>query len=302
MDRLLFARGAQGPLIADLQVALHRNGFDPKGADGVFGRDTETAVRQFQAARFPPVTGTVSGDLWVAATSTPVPTVESRSLQLTSSFEGHSYTLAQGNWDGAWITWGIIGFTLKHGQIQEIVRRVRATAPQRIDEAFGPDAAQLLSIIDASGAEQEAFANRISIGARLADPWRTHFSTFGTFREVQVEQCARAHAAYYEPALRTAAELGLTSELGLALCFDVHVQNGGISAAARQRIRAGQAGRPEAAVREAVADEVANRAKARFRDDVRSRKLAIARGQGVVHGRQVVLADWGLTSAPATDS
>src|SRR5262245_43674242 len=114
MSRLLFGRGASGPLITDLQSALKQRGFDPKSVDGRFGTDTAAAVMAFQRAFALQQTGEVSDDGWTAMTNTPVPDVASRCLQLTSTLEGHGYTLAEGNWDGAWVTWGIVGFTLKH--------------------------------------------------------------------------------------------------------------------------------------------------------------------------------------------
>ena len=63
-------------------------------------------------------------------TGTPVPPLFERCLQVTAAFEGHSYTVAAGNWDDAWLTWGVIGFTMKFGRVQEIVRAVAASAPQ----------------------------------------------------------------------------------------------------------------------------------------------------------------------------
>jgi hypothetical protein len=33
--------------------------------------------------------------------------------------------MVAGNFDNAWLTWGIIGFTLKHGEIQKIIKEVR---------------------------------------------------------------------------------------------------------------------------------------------------------------------------------
>jgi hypothetical protein len=33
----------------------------------------------------------------------------------------HNYGLIVGKFDGAGLTWGIIGFTLKHGELSEIV-------------------------------------------------------------------------------------------------------------------------------------------------------------------------------------
>lgn len=45
------------PSIRLLQAALLAAGFDPKGEDGVYGPDTQAAVRAFQQAKHLPVTG-----------------------------------------------------------------------------------------------------------------------------------------------------------------------------------------------------------------------------------------------------
>lgn len=44
-------RGSRGDTVAALQQALLAAGFDPGPADGIYGARTESAVRQFQAAR-----------------------------------------------------------------------------------------------------------------------------------------------------------------------------------------------------------------------------------------------------------
>src|SRR3989442_1467232 len=89
MSRVLFGVGAQGSLIATLQSALAENGFDPKGSDGLYGHDTESAVKSYQTANGQSATGQVTDDQWTALTNSDVPDVEARSLQLTSTFEGH---------------------------------------------------------------------------------------------------------------------------------------------------------------------------------------------------------------------
>jgi peptidoglycan hydrolase-like protein with peptidoglycan-binding domain len=298
MSRPLFGVGAQGSLIVRLQTALTTRGFDPRGTDGLYGKDTAAAVRQFQVSIAQPATGIVTDDQWSAVTGSPAPDIEARCLQLTSTFEGHGFGLAEGNWDGAWLTWGIVGFTLKNGDIQRIIGNLRRRGSPSIEAAFGPDTGQLLEIIQAPVARQEAWATNLTIGARLAEPWRTYFREFGSYDDVQAEQIARVHEDYFVPAARTAASLGLLSELGVALCFDIHVQNGGVSVSGRDAVRAAAAGN-ELVQREALANAVADHAKAQFREDVRARKLAIARGRGDVHSRHVELATWGLTDVPA---
>ena len=293
MSRLLFGRGAKGALVAELQSGLQRRGFDPQGLDGVFGRDTVDAVESFQRDAGAPVTGSVSDDEWVTLTGRGVPEIESRCLQLTSSFEGHGYTLIQGNWDGAWLTWGIIGFTLKHGEIQNIVHAIDQQTPEIIDSAFGSDAAELLRMMDAPPDEQEAWANSISQGARVVEPWRSSFERFGNVPEVQAEQNARAHTAYFVPAETTAKRLNLITERGIALCFDAAVQNGGVRQTTQDALVA-MAAQPEVERLATLATAIANDAKPQFRADVLSRKMTIAQGSGTVHGRNVLLANWGI--------
>jgi peptidoglycan hydrolase-like protein with peptidoglycan-binding domain len=44
----LLKKGSKGDAVRQLQEALHALGFDPKGIDGIFGTNTENAVKAFQ--------------------------------------------------------------------------------------------------------------------------------------------------------------------------------------------------------------------------------------------------------------
>jgi len=300
MSRLLFAPGVRGFIVVEVQNALRAAGADPGASDGVYGHDTIAAVRKFQTAQSLDPTGLIDDDTWRSLTNEDIPPLEQRALQLTATFEGHGFGIAAGNWDGAWLTWGIIGFTMKYGKVQAILKQVDAAAPQRIDDAFGANAGQLRGILNASAKQQQAWANSITVGRSLAEPWRTGFAILGTFPEVQQAQLALVHSDYFLPALQTAVRFQLSSELGQALCFDIHVQNGGISAAAAADIQAATtAPGDEHALRVVIANAVADNAKAAFREDVRSRKLTIANGAGSVHGGNFVLSQWGLLDIAA---
>ena len=171
-----------------------------------------------------------------------------------------------------------------------------------LDDAFGTDSArQLLAMLDATSAQQIEFADSISLGAsktKLAEPWLSGFRKLGEQSAVQQMQLSVTDSKYFQKALATADRFQLKTELGLALVFDIHVQNGGISAAAAQQIQQTIAGNPsgrEEDLRVAIANAVADNAKnVPFREDVRKRKLAVATGQGVVHGGTYVLRIWGL--------
>lgn len=304
MARVLFAKGVHGEIVRKMQRQLTARGFDPKGIDGDYGENTRKAVRAFQRRNGLQPTGEVNPKTWRKLMGRPIPTVRDRSLQLTAAFEGHDFTLAQGNFDGAGITWGIIGFTLKHGELSKIVLEIQRRNPALVKEAFGAKADELLGILRGTKAQQLAFANAISIGAdnvRLAEPWRSGFHKFGELGPVQALQLEIADRDYFRPAVKTARRLRLRTELGLALAFDIHVQNGGIAPRAHRQIKKHLAEHPiqrELELRVIVANAVAKHSLPQFREDVRSRKLTIAAGTGTVHGELFVLNNWGLADAP----
>lgn len=304
MSRTLLGPGAHGGLVSEVQTALVSAGSDPGATDGIYGPDTVTAVQFFQQAHGLPGSGTVDDITWQELMQKPIPGTDIRSLELTAAFEGHGYTLAVGNFDGAWLTWGIIGFTLKHGEIQKIILNVNATAPELITQAFGDKAGEILRVMNASQEEEERWANSVTVRGQLAEPWRTGFSRLGRFPKVREEQRRLAHEDYFLPSLDTARKYAVKTELGLALCFDIHVQNGGIKKAARDRIRQALSQNDSYAerdLRRIIANAVADVASSKYKEDVRLRKLTIANGEGTVHGHPYVLQNWGLSEAPASE-
>ena len=299
MTRTLFGSGAKGEIIRRIQKQLEAHGFYKDAVDGVYGNDTLTAVAAFQHAKEIEPTGEVDDATWQALMEAPIPPVDERCLCLTATFEGHGYTLAQGNFDGAGVTWGIIGFTLKHGELAKIIQEAFAEEPDTVRKAFGEHTDELLAVFRKPMNEQIAWADSISLGkskATLAEPWKTAFARFGETAIAQRLQLEHVHESYYLPALATAKKFGLKSELSAALCFDIHVQNGGIKGAAEKQIRAAiTPGAKESEIRVAIANAVADNALAEWREDVRERKLAIAKGEGSVHGsKPILLRNWGL--------
>jgi hypothetical protein len=304
MSRLLFGAGAHGESVRTIQQKLTDAGFDTHGVDGAYGTGTVNAVKAFQQKHGLAVTGSVDDATWTALTSSPIPSLRDRCLGLTSTFEGHGYTLAQGNFDGAGVTWGIIGFTLKGGELSKIIEDANARDAALLNDCFGNGASTLMTVCRESWDQQLAWADSVSSGSSkttLAEPYKSGFAKLGESSVGQQLQQARVDADYYQPALATAKAYGLESELGIALCFDIHVQNGGIASSAGDKVRAQMTpGMSEKDVRVLIANAVADHASAAWREDVRTRKLTVATGEGTVHGVQYVLANWGLSEEPAT--
>lgn len=296
MARTIIGPGAHGEIARTVQnVLLGRSFLQPQQVDGWYWNGTQAAVSRFQTSVGVNANGIVDDVTWAALLpGIPIPSLLERCLALTAAFEGHGYGLPVGDFDGAGLTWGIIGFTLKHGEVGEILREIQTDNPTLIQEMFGPHAAELLRILKRPIDDQLRWAQTITVsGGRLAEPWRTSFQTLGASADVQRIQRAHAERDYFVPACETAAGFGLKTELGAALCFDIHVQNGGVSKRARAAIKPATGG-PESTLRESIARAVGNAARAAYRDDVLARKLTIARGRGKVHGADYELENWGL--------
>ncbi|HUP61593.1 MAG TPA: peptidoglycan-binding protein [Thermoanaerobaculia bacterium] len=300
MTRLLFGPGAHGQSIRTLQERLTAAGFDTRGADGSYGPGTTAAVKAYQQKHGLTATGDVDDALWTAITGARMPSMLERCLGLTSTFEGHGYTLAEGNFDGAGVTWGIIGFTLKGGELSAIVKEAHAADAKLVCDCFGTSETDtLLGILSEPWEQQLAWANSVTTKGNLAEPWKSGFAKLGESEIAQQLQQQHVEKNYFTPALATARKYGLASELGVALAFDLHVQNGGIRRSVGTQIQA-QTFASERDKRVAIANGVADAALAAWREDVRKRKLTIATGQGVVHGVAYVLRNWGLDEVPAT--
>ena len=304
MPRTLLARGSRGWLVGHTQSALAEQKLYAARVDDDFGALTEAAVMSFQRAHNAPATGRVDDLTWTALLKEPPPTLFQRCLQLTAYFEGHGFTRAAGNWDGAGLTLGIIGFTLKFGKVQQILLEAVRREPAAVRASLVGLNDDLLRILRASLSDQMAWADRISEPPRkhfLSEPWRSAFVRLGELSVVREIQLQVAHDDYFAPALATARRYNLTSEQGVALCFDIHVQNGGIDQQDAAAIARGLPSLPpgdERALRVLLANSVADNAKSEFREDARARKLAIAAGNGIVRGTHLSLGAWGLGEFP----
>ncbi|GAB3479532.1 hypothetical protein GCM10011496_35320 [Polaromonas eurypsychrophila] len=286
-----------------IQTDLQRQGFavgDPsRFADGDFGGKTHAAVQSLQGARGLPATGAVDPLTWQRLTPTPMPmpSLFERCLQVTAAFEGHGFGLAKGNFDGAGITWGVIGFTLSNREIQVVLAAAEVQSPGILARCMGPLAAEWRAVTVLTLMQQVAWAHAMSSGPSregLPVAWLQAFEKLGNEEVVKRIQMKRAYERYFVPCAASAATLGLASELGIALAFDVFVQNGGFKPDATTLAAGLPPATTEAVRRQKLAACVAASARPQYQTDVLSRKNTLATGQGVVHGASYQLTAWGL--------
>jgi peptidoglycan hydrolase-like protein with peptidoglycan-binding domain len=305
-DTVLLSRGARGPLVAELQVGLGLK------ADGDFGPKTEEAVRVMQKRLGITVNGVVTGAFWRGVFREEPPGLFERCLGLTASFEGHGYTAAAGNWDGAGMTWGIIGFTAKSRSLFHVLEAIPRTV---VAEAFALDGGMSLgheaaeAVIDIGRrlqAERVAWGDRISdpavdprtkkAKAKLLPTWQVRFARLGQTKEGQAAQRKIARELYWTPAVRQLESKlpALRSERAYAMAFDCWVQQGGIYPSA---LAAAAKAVDEKAALKAIAEA---QAQGPFAADIRSRRMTIAVGAGIVHRSAYTLDHFGLTYAPGS--
>lgn len=230
-----------------------------------------------------------------------------RILELTGLFETsamppNSYGVSVGNFDGAGLSFGVIQFNFKSCTLQPILRQLLKENRPIMERCFGPLLPELEECLATrSTAFQISWGQRRTIKGRpLLPKWRAAFKMLGLTPECQQLQREAAYNQYYAKAVRYFREYGLWSERGLALMFDIAVQNGSISTATKQNIMSSFQAIPRGIPSDAVeverlriiANKRAEAANSQWVEDVRQRKLAIANGRGKVHGMAVNLEDF----------
>ena len=238
-----------------------------------------------------------------------------RCLSLTGAFETSKlppdcFAVIAGDFDGQGLSFGALQWNFGQGTLQALLEQMDEQHPDIIDEMFGVDAAILRQVLNEDMGQQLAWVRSIQDGGHhILPPWHDQFSALGYTGEFQAIETQGA-ADRYQAALSWCPTYGLTTERGVALMFDINVQNGGISAATKALILqdfaglqpTGDPGTDEVNKMVIIANRRADAANPPYQADVRARKLCIANGQGTVHGLSYDLASqFGVTLNPAAD-
>jgi peptidoglycan hydrolase-like protein with peptidoglycan-binding domain len=309
-DSVLFARASAGGISADgmlvkiLQRALVQRGLLTGTADGAYSKTTEAAVKAVQQNKGRVADGKCRDVDWEDITGLPAPSLFDRCLLLTAAYEGTGFEKAVGNFDGAFLTWGIIGYTLKH-DLPDFLGLIDREYPGTLARAFGTMEAELRQIIVAPESQRRQWADDRSTGANrygLRADWRDAFARLGSYPEVQSLQVKDARNRYWAICVRDSIRWTAADALDVALFFDTAVQNGGASRASiANPLDALARSEPDlsgAARRRRWAQIISNGSGSGARADVLARRMTMANGNGKVHGDVYNLANWGLAAWP----
>jgi hypothetical protein len=277
--------------------------------DDVFGGGLESAVKRFQKGKNLAMTGVLDSTTWeqmFPGEPAPVSTLTNSSLSdrclaLTGTFETSTYPPESflgltGDFDGMGMSFGVCQWNIGQGTLQPLLQQMFEEHSDVAQNIFHEHFETVKALRSASVADQLTFTRSIQTKGQIHEPWRGMLCTLGRTPEFQRVQAYHA-ADFYRQALQLCREFGLSSERAVALMFDIVTQNHSIDPLVKTSILAdfSQIARDAPDVEVAKMRIVANRraavAKPEYRDDVRTRKLAIANGAGTVHGLVYDLAD-----------
>jgi len=303
----VYLRGCGGSEVERIQVQLKKLGFYAGHIDGAFGGGTESAVRAFQKARSLTADGRVGPKTWAAlfdGEEIPAPAIMSQSLSrrclaLTGSFETglmapHCFSCLTGDFDGQGISFGVLQWNFGQKSLQPLLKDMKSEHGSVLQDVFDNNYEELVEVLyQYSPERQMAWARSIQTADRhrVFEPWRGLLRALGRTRECQEIQ-HRYASTIYRQAVELHRDYGLWSERGIALMFDIVVQNGSISTRTGDTIRDDFRHIPAGTERSAlevekmriIARRRAEASRAEFQADVRARKLCCANGEGLVHG------------------
>ncbi len=253
-----YRRGSHGPEVRRIQTRLKELGRYHGPIDGDFGGGTESAVRAFEQGAALAVDGIVGPETWkrlFGDGEIPAPAILDkplayRTLALTGTFETNAampecFACVAGDFDGQGLSFGALQWNLGQGTLQPLLREMDRRHAGVFQDVFHEHYPVLAAVIGASRDEQLVWARSIQDRRRhvLVEPWSGLFKTLGRspeFQAIEVEAAGRLH----QEAIVLCKTYGVRSERGLALMFDIRVQNGSISDVVRAQIERDFAGLP----------------------------------------------------------
>jgi len=301
----LYRLGSKGEEVRKIQEKLQALGIYRGPLDGIFGGGTDGAVKLFQQREGLEVDGIVGPITWERLLGSEAPrpsigfqTLDYRCLALTGSFETGTgvpdcFAGVSGDFDAQGISFGVLQWNFGQGSLQPLLKRMFTEYPERSRAIFQDRFDLLLTKLNSEKSDLMAFARSIQHPTRhfLYEPWRGMFKSLGRSDEFQRIEMIAANTLYMA-ARQLCADYGLWSERAVSLMFDIKVQNGSIKSEVKELILADfqnlsndlKEDQREVERMRIVANRRADAAKARWREDVRARKLCIANGVGTVHG------------------
>jgi hypothetical protein len=230
-------------------------------------------------------------DAYIQLYTSPPDDVVSISKNISEQFEGVNSSEVAGNYDKQGLSVGYLQWNIAQGTLQPLLNRMDRQYPEEMKTIFGAKYDIIHEVItDYTLDDQLIWAisinnsdNEIMVG------WKSQFDILcdnKNFKSIEAD----AEVYMVKQAMRICEKYKLKTVRGFALAFDIVLQNGSINSEATIAIDAAINKTPnmtKKALIKVIANAVADSSD--NSEDVRSRKVAIADGTGIVHGTMLDL-------------
>lgn len=220
-------RNVYGHLVGRMQRSLNSSGHGAGAVDLDFGSTTAKALESWHKATGFDEPAALSLNEWRMLTGEDAPDLFDICAQVTAAFEGHGFDRIVGDFDGAVATWGYHGYTLRYGNLQNVLKLTEERAPGAMVEAFGEQkGAALQDMLRMDLPAQCAWGkkNLLQENGAIRRDWANGFAVLGARPACQDAQLAWSRAEFWgKCAVPQARKLGLSEALSHAMMFDTAI-------------------------------------------------------------------------------
>lgn len=216
---------------------------------------------------------------------------------ITKQFEVGTTNQIAGNFDGQGLSLGYFQWCIGQGTLQPLLNRMDRQYNSEMRIIFGTYYSKIHNMLLDTPSNQLKWAKGINNSTnKIIEPWYSKFVALSKNQHfITIEQDSEAYLI--KQAMIICDKYKLRTIRGFSLALDIAVQNGSINLNATKIIDAVVVKTPnitEKALLGVIANAVADSSPSGSAD-IRSRKMAIVNGKGVVHGVMLYLdANYGL--------
>lgn len=237
-------------------------------------------------------------DAYIKHYDSPPDDVVNVARNITKKFEVGNSQLVTGNFDGSGLSLGYLQWCIGQQTLQPLLNRMDRQYNSEMKNIFGTNYNAIYNMILDTPENQLNWAKSINDSANnISEPWYSQFNNLCNNQDfINIESDAEVYM--FNQSMIICDKYNLRTVRGFALAFDITTQNGGINSNAANIIDTAIQQNPnitEKDLLKVIANAVADSSTSNI-DDIRSRKMAIATGSGIVHGSMLYLdRDYGLS-------
>lgn len=239
-------------------------------------------------------------DAYIQSYSSPTDNIVNIAVNITKQFEVRNSKQIAGDFDEQGLSLGYLQWCIGQGTLQPLLNRMDKQYNSEMRNIFKTNYSEIHDMIYYSPVNQLEWAKGINnFMNKIIEPWYSKFVSLSKNQNfIKIEQDAEVYLV--KQAMIICDKYNLRTVRGFALAFDIVVQNGSISSEAAKIIDNALIKTPNmtektllGVIANAVADSSSNNS-----GDIRSRKIAIVNGKGIVHGSMLYLdANYGLNDS-----